>query len=67
MNVRDETFRATLPGRTADGAENTLIVLRRAEQVWLVLLQSMHTSVVLTDDEVDQLIGLLRKAKAARR
>jgi hypothetical protein len=66
VSTPNETYRATLPGRTADGAENTLIVLRRAERVWLVLLQSMSTSVMLTDDEVDRLIGLLRRAKEAR-
>lgn len=70
MSTPHEAFRATLAGRTADGAQNTLIITRqsahRAGPVWLTLLQNMRTTVVLTDDEVDRLIGLLRKAKAAR-
>ena len=65
MSTPDETFRATLPARTADGADNTLIITRQAGQVWLTLLQNMSTTVVLTEDEVDRLIALLRRAKGA--
>jgi len=70
MSTPDETYRATLPARIADGSDNTLIVTRqgrgRAGRVWLTLLHGMSTTVVLTDDEVDQLITLLRRAKEAR-
>ena len=66
MSTPDEAFRATLAGRTADGADNTLIITRQAGQVWLTLLQNMSTTVVLTDDETDRLIALLRRAKEAR-
>ncbi len=65
MSTPDEAFRATLAGRTADGADNTLIITRQAGQVWLTLLQNMSTTVVLTDDETDRLIALLRRAKGA--
>jgi len=65
MSTPDEAFRATLAGRTADGADNTLIITRQAGQVWLTLLQNMSTTVVLTEDEVDRLIALLRRAKGA--
>ena len=65
MSTPDETFRATLPARTADGADNTLIITRQAGQVWLTLLQNMSTTVVLTEDETDRLIALLRRAKGA--
>ena len=65
MSTPDEAFRATLAGRTADGADNTLIVTCQAGQVWLTLLQNMSTTVVLTDDETDRLIALLRRAKGA--
>ena len=65
MSTPHEAFRATLAGRTADGADNTLIITRQAGQVWLTLLQNMSTTVVLTDDETDRLIALLRRAKGA--
>jgi len=65
MSTPHEAFRATLAGRTADGADNTLIITRQAGQVWLTLLQNMSTTVVLTEDEVDRLIALLRRAKGA--
>ncbi len=66
MSTPDEAFRATLAGRTADGADNTLIITRQAGQVWLTLLQNMSTTVVLTDEETDRLIALLRRAKETR-
>lgn len=66
MSTPDETFRATLPARIADGTDNTLIITRQAGQVWLTLLHGMSTTVVLTDDETDRLIALLRRAKEAR-
>ena len=65
MSTPHEAFRATLAARTADGADNTLIITRQAGQVWLTLLQNMSTTVVLTEDEVDRLIALLRRAKGA--
>ena len=69
MSTPHEAFRATLAGRTADGAQNTLIITRqsahRAGPVWLTLLHGMSTTVVLTDDETDRLIALLRRAKGA--
>jgi len=60
-----------LAARTADGADNTLIVTRQgrgaAARVWLTLLHSMSTTVVLTDVEADELVVLIGRAKGARR
>ena len=70
MSTPHESFRATLPARIADGSDNTLIITRQgrglAGRVWLTLLHGMSTTVVLTDDETDRLIALLRRAKEAR-
>ena len=69
MAAQDETFRAKLVARTADGADNTLIVTRQgrgvAGRVWLTLLHSMRTTVELTDAQADELIALIRRAKGA--
>ena len=55
--------------RTADGADNTLIVTRQgrgvAGQVWLTLLLSMRTTIELTDAQASELIALIRRAKGA--
>jgi len=71
MAVQDETFRAKLVARTADGADNTLIVTRQgrgvAGRVWLTLLLSMRTTIELTDAQADELIALLLRAKDAGR
>jgi hypothetical protein len=71
MAAQDETFRAKLVARTADGADNTLIVTRQgrgvAGRVWLTLLHSMRTTIELTDAQADELIALLLRAKDAGR
>ena len=58
--ARDETFRATLAARTADGGDNTLIVTRQgcgaAGRVWLTLLHSRRTTFELTDTEAGELV-----------
>jgi hypothetical protein len=58
----DERFRGTLRARAPDGGPHTLIVLRRAGRVWCVLAGAEKLSAVMTDDETEQLIDLLRKA-----
>ncbi|MGH3995744.1 MAG: hypothetical protein ACRDSN_25150 [Pseudonocardiaceae bacterium] len=63
MSTRDETFRATLRGRTPEGEPTTLIVTRqglgRAGRTWLTFHGAIKTTAVLTDQEAGQLAGLL--------
>ncbi|MGH3870320.1 MAG: hypothetical protein ACRDSR_02190 [Pseudonocardiaceae bacterium] len=62
-----ETFRAAFPGRTPEGELSTLIVTRqglgRDGRVWLTFDGAIRTTVVLTDGETGQLIGMLGSAK----
>lgn len=59
----DETFRATMRGRTPEGEFTTLIVMRRgrgrAGRTWLTFDGAIRTTVVLTDPETAELAGLL--------
>lgn len=68
--TREETFRATLRARTPDREFTTLIVLRRglghAARVWLTFDGAVKTTVVLTDAETRQLVGLLDDAQGPR-
>ncbi|MCA1671833.1 MAG: hypothetical protein LC799_06385 [Actinobacteria bacterium] len=65
----DETFRATVRGRTPEGDFTTLIVLRRglgrAGRVWLTFDGAIKTTVVMTDPETAALVGLLGEAQDA--
>lgn len=67
---RDETYRGTLEGRTADGSRATIIVTRqglgRAGRVWLTFLGAIKTTQVMTDEENDRLVELLQAARGAR-
>ncbi|HKR48276.1 MAG TPA: hypothetical protein VJT72_01635 [Pseudonocardiaceae bacterium] len=71
MSVRDETFRATMRGRTPEGEFTTLIITRQglghAGRAWLTFNGAIKTTVVLTDQEAEQLAGLLGDASRARR
>ena len=66
----DETFRATMRGRTPDGEPSTVIVTRQglgsAGRVWLTFNGAIKTTVVMTNPETVQLSELLNKATAAR-
>lgn len=71
MSGLDETFRATMQGRTPEGEPSTLIVTRQglghAGRAWLTFNGAIKTTVVLTDQEAGQLAGLLGDASRARR
>jgi hypothetical protein len=70
MSSLDETFRATIRGRTPEGEFSTVIVLRRglgqAGRVWLTFNGAIKTTVVMTDLETEQLMELLGDAQDAR-
>jgi hypothetical protein len=70
MSSLDETFRATIRGRTPEGDFSTVIVLRRglgqAGRVWLTFNGAIKTTVVMTDLETEQLMELLGDARDAR-
>jgi hypothetical protein len=61
-----EVYRASLPGRTPEGAPSTVIVTRQGVgahgRVWLTFNGAIKTTVVLTDLEAAELRGLLGKA-----
>jgi biotin-(acetyl-CoA carboxylase) ligase len=71
MSTPDETFRATMRGQTPDGEPATVIVTRqglgRDGRAWLTFNGAIKTTVVLTDQEAEQLAGLLGDAARARR
>jgi len=66
----EETFRATLQGRTTDGEPATIIVTRQgldhAGRVWLTFDGAIKTTLVLTDQEAIGLVGLVSDATGAR-
>jgi len=67
MDERDRLYYAHITARDADREPTTLIVMRvRARGIWLSLHGSWRGTVVLSDEEVDQLTGLMIAAKAAR-
>ena len=70
MSNIDETFRAAMPGRTPEDDPSTVIILRRglgqAGRVWLTFNGAIKTTVVMTDLETSQLMGLLGDARDAR-
>ena len=70
MSTPDETFRRTMRGRTPEGQPTTLIVTRqglgRAGRTWLTFQGAIKTTVVLTDQEAEELGGLLGDASSAR-
>ncbi|MGI9062987.1 MAG: hypothetical protein ACR2FQ_04130 [Pseudonocardiaceae bacterium] len=66
-----ESYRATVPACTPEATVGTLIVTRkgglgRRGRVWLTLKASIRTTVVLTDDQVDELTLMLAAAAQAR-
>jgi hypothetical protein len=67
INDSVETFRGTMQGRTPDGYAATVIVLRRGEgsngRVWLTFSGAIKTTVVMTNPETKELIGLLGDAQ----
>jgi hypothetical protein len=71
MSTPDETFRATMRGRTPEGEPSTLIITRQglghAGRAWLTFNGAIKTTVVLTDQQAVQLAGLLGDASRARR
>jgi hypothetical protein len=66
----DETFRGTMRGRTPEGDYSTVIVLRRglglSARVWLTFNGAIKTTVVMTEPETEELVGLLGDAQRAR-
>lgn len=70
VSTPDETFRATMRGRTPEGEPTTLIVTRqglgRAGRTWLTFDGAITTTAVLTDQETERLIELLREASSAQ-
>ncbi|MGH3979718.1 MAG: hypothetical protein ACRDSN_25090 [Pseudonocardiaceae bacterium] len=70
MSTPEETFRATLRGRTPAGEPVTLIVTRQGQggagRTWLTFGATITTTAVLTDHESEQLSGLLGDASSAR-
>jgi len=68
--LSEETFRATLQGRTTDGEPTTIIVTRQglghAGRVWLTFDGALKTTLVLTDQEAIGLVGLVSDATGAR-
>ncbi|MCA1674397.1 MAG: hypothetical protein LC799_20145 [Actinobacteria bacterium] len=66
-----ETFRDTMRGRTPEGEPTTLIVTRKglgsAGRTWLTFNGAIRTTVVLTDQEAEQLTGMLGEASGARK
>ena len=64
-----ETFRGTMKGRTPEGYNATVIVLRRGEglngRVWLTFNGAIKTTVVMTDPETEKLVELLGDAQKA--
>ena len=67
----DETFRATMRGRTPEGDLATVIVMRRglgsSARVWLTFSGAIKTTVVMTSPETEELVGLFNDAQRARR
>lgn len=65
-----ETFRGTMQGRTPEGGRATVIVLRRGmgstARVWLTFNGAIKTTVVMTDPEAGELVGLLSDAQSRR-
>lgn len=65
----DETFRGTMRGRTPEGDFTTVIVLRRglgsSARVWLTFNGAIKTTVVMTEPETEELVGLLGDAQRA--
>jgi hypothetical protein len=65
----DETFRGTMRGRTPEGDYATVIVLRRglgsSARVWLTFSGAIKTTVVMTEPETEELVGLLGDARRA--
>lgn len=63
----EETFRATLRGHTPEGEPTTVIITRQgrgqAGRVWFTLNGAIRTTVVLTDPETGQLVGMLGDAQ----
>lgn len=63
----EETYRGTLEGHTPDGSRATMIVTRqglgRTGRVWLTFLGALKTTQVMTDDETNRLVALLRAAR----
>lgn len=64
---RDETYRATLPARTPDGEQATLIVTRHglghAARTWLTFDGGWRSTAVLTDGQSARLVGMLDEAE----
>lgn len=67
MHSEDETFRATMRARNADGEPHTLIVLRRGlgrnGRVWLTLNGAWKTTIQMTNPEAAHLAELLTQAQ----
>ncbi len=63
----EETYRATLEGRTPDGDPATLIVTRQglgqAGRVWVTFLGAIKTTHVMTDEQADELVEMIRAAR----
>jgi hypothetical protein len=70
MSTPNETFRATMRGRTPAGEPTTLIVTRQgmghAGRTWPTFDGAIKTTVELTDQEAEQLNGLIGDASSAR-
>jgi hypothetical protein len=63
LHSEQESFRGTLTARTPDNESATVIVLRRKQFVWLTFDGAIRTTLTLTDQQVTELVGLLRAAQ----
>lgn len=57
-----QSDRTVLAFRGPEGEAATVIVLRRASQVWLVFKGALKTTVAMSDAETGQLVSALRAA-----
>ena len=60
-----ESFRGTVAGRTPENKSATVIIMRRKQRVWLTFNGAIKTTVVMTDADTAELIGLLQAAQGA--
>lgn len=60
-----ESFRGTVEGHTPENKSATVIVMRRKQRVWLTFNGAIKTTVVMTNADTAELIGLLQAAQGA--
>jgi hypothetical protein len=65
LHSEQETFRATLTGRTPENEYATLIITRRHQRIWITFNGAIKTTLTLSDPDTTQLVGLLQAAQGA--